>query len=321
MRRTIKKSSPRSPEDVLRDQCMALRFESSLIDFTEGFWPVIEPRPFQRNWHIEAICDHLEAVANQEIKHGLLINIPPRHMKSLGANVFFPAWVWAQNPNPDNDPKYIHQLRKGSWRGPGVKFMHLSYERNLATRDGVLCRRIIQSARYQQLWGDRYRLLPDQNQRTRFGNVAGGYRLSTSESGVVTGEGADIIIFDDPHNVRKIGGASDVARENTLRFWDEAMASRLNDQQNGVFVVVMQRVHEDDLTGHILKTEHGWTHLCLPARYEADHPFPIQTSVKRKSSGKTPEERQVWTDPRRVGEVLWPQRFPSSALQRIANAR
>lgn len=303
---------------MLRDKCVALRFESSLIDFTEAFWSVIEPQAFQRSWHIEAICDHLEAVANREIKRGLLMNIPPRHMKSLGANVFFPAWIWAQDPNPDNDPKYRHQLRKGSWRGPGVKFMHLSYEGRLATRDGGKCRRIIQSPTYQQLWARRYQMMTDQNQKTRFDNTAGGYRISTSENGVITGEGGDIIVFDDPHNVRKTVGDSDAARKNTLQFWDEAMSSRLNDQQNGVFVVIMQRVHENDLAGHILKTEFGWTHLCLPAVYEANHPFPIQTTVKRKSSGPTPEQRQVWADPRQVGEVLWPQRFPLPALQRIA---
>ena len=318
MRRAAKRVSSRSPEDLLRDRCDALRFESSLLDFTQAFWSEIEPQAFECNWHIEAICDHLEAVANQEIKRGLLINIPPRHMKSLGANVFFPAWVWAQNPNPDNDPKYTHQLRKRSWRGPGAKFMHLSYEGSLATRDGVRCRRIIQSQKYQRLWADRYGLLPDQNQKTRFDNTAGGYRLSTSESGVVTGEGGDIIIFDDPHNVQKIGGDSEVARQNTLRFWDEAMSSRLNDPRNGVFVVIMQRVHENDLAGHILKTELGWTHLCLPAVFEADHPFPIRTSVKRKASGKTPEQRQVWADPRQVGEVLWPRKFPLPVLQRMA---
>ena len=163
--RTLNKSSLRSPEDVLRDKCVALRFESSLIDFTEAFWSVIEPQAFQRSWHIEAICDHLEAVANREIKQGLLMNIPPRHMKSLGANVFFPAWIWAQDPNPDNDPKYRHQLRKGSWRGPGVKFMHLSYEGRLATRDGGKCRRIIQSPTYQQLWARRYQMMTDQTRK------------------------------------------------------------------------------------------------------------------------------------------------------------
>ena len=76
-------------ERSLRDECEALRYERSLLDFIGGFWRCIEPKGFQSNWHIEAICDHLEAVADRQIKRGLLINIPPRHMKSLGANVFF----------------------------------------------------------------------------------------------------------------------------------------------------------------------------------------------------------------------------------------
>ena len=181
-----------APEDISRDLCDALRYEQSLIDFTAAFWRFVEPRSFQSNWHIEAICDHLEAVADRQIKRGLLINIPPRHMKSLGANVFFPAWVWAQNPNPDNDLAYPFQVRRGAWRGPGVKFMHLSYDSKLATRDGTKCRQIITSPLYQRLWGHRVRLQPDQNQKTRFDNLAGGNRISTSEGGVITGEGGEL---------------------------------------------------------------------------------------------------------------------------------
>jgi phage terminase large subunit-like protein len=98
----------------------------------------------------------------------------------------------------------------------------------------------------------------------------------------------------------------------TLRFWDEAMPSRLNDQHHGVFIVIMQRVHERDLSGHILANELGWTHLCLPAVYEPHHPFPIRSTVKRKATG------QIWTDPRQEGEPLWPERFSREALQRIA---
>jgi predicted phage terminase large subunit-like protein len=301
----------RTPADLLRDECDALRYEDSLIDFIADFWHVVEGSQFQRSWHIEAICEHLEAVADRQIKRGLLINIPPRHMKSLAANVFFPAWAWAQNPNPENDPTYKFQIRKKSWRGPGVKFMHLSYEGGLATRDGTRCRRIIEWPDYQRLWGDRVRMLPDQREKRRFGNRAGGSRLSTSEHGVITGEGADIIVFDDPHNVKKIGGDSDVAREATLRFWDEALPSRISPQV-GVFVVIMQRVHERDLSAHILSTEMGWTHLCLPAVYESNHPTPIKTAVVRKVTNK------VWQDPREPGEPLWPERFPLEALQQIA---
>ncbi len=296
----------------LRDRADALRYEDSFSDFIAAFWRSVEPMAFKSGWHIDAICEHLEAVADWQINR-LLINMPPRHMKSLGANAFFPAWIWAQNPNPEDDPKYSFAIRRNSWRGPGVKFMHLSYEAQLATRDGVKCRRVITSPWYQRLWGDRFRMQPDQNQKTRFDNLSGGHRLSTSEGGVITGEGADIIIFDDPHNVRAVGGASNVAREKTLRFWDESMPSRLNDQDHGAFVVIMQRVHERDLTGHILQNELGWTHLCLPAVYEKNHPFPIRTSVVRKSFG------MVWSDPREEGEALWPEKFPLAALQRMTN--
>jgi predicted phage terminase large subunit-like protein len=301
----------RTPEDCLRDQCDALRYERSLVDFTAALWRFVEPMAFTGNWHIEAICEHLEAVADCQINR-LLINMPPRHMKSLGANVFFPAWIWAQNPNPSNDPKYSFAIRRNSWRGPGVKFMHLSYEGKLATRDGVKCRQVITSPRYQRLWGHRFQMRPDQNQKTRFDNLSGGHRISTSEGGVITGEGGDIIVFDDPHNVRAIGGASNVARERTLRFWDESMPSRLNDQDHGAFIIIMQRVHERDLSGHILESELGWTHLCLPAIYESKHPHPIRTLVTRKAT------KQIWSDPRKEGEALWPEKFPVEALQRMA---
>lgn len=299
------------PAGRVRDLIDAERYEESLLDFIGASWCAIEPMAFKRNWHIEAICDHLEACANRQIDR-LLINIPPRHMKSLGANVFFPAWVWAQDPNPARDPAYPFAIRRESWKGPGVKFMHLSYESTLSTRDGVKCRQIITSPWYQRLWGHRFQLRDDQNQKTRFDNLRGGHRLSTSECGVITGEGADIIVFDDPHNVRDLGGSSNLARETTLQFWDEALPSRLNDQEHGVFIVIMQRVHERDLSGHILASELGWTHLCLPAVYETKHPFPIRTTVKRKATGDT------WADPRREGEALWPEKFPLPALQRIA---
>jgi len=304
-------TNAKRPALTARDYIDSVRYEESLHDFIAATWPSVEPSAFQSNWHIEAICDHLQAVADWQINK-LLINMPPRHMKSLGANVFFPAWVWAQDPNPDGAPHHLYQIRQGSWRGPGVRFMHLSYDSTLASRDGVKCRRIITSQRYQRLWGHRVELLPDENQKSRFGNSQGGHRVSTSEAGVITGEGGDIIVFDDPHNVRDIGGASDVAREATLRFWDEALPSRLNDQEHGAFIVIMQRVHERDLSGYILAQELGWTHLCLPARYEPNHPYPIKTIVKRKATG------EVWSDPRQEGQPLWPQRFSLDALARMA---
>src|SRR5262249_39747642 len=91
-----------------------------------------------------------------------------------------------------------------------------------------------------------------------------------------------------------------------------SMPSRLNDQEHGVFIVIMQRVHERDLSGHILAQEMGWTHLCLPAMYEPKHPYPIRTPVIRSSTG------ELWKDPRSESETLWPSRFSGEVLQRMA---
>ena len=143
---------------------------------------------------------------------------------------------------------------------------------------------------------------PDQNQKTRFDNLCGGHRLSTSEGGVITGEGGDIIVFDDPHNVRAIGGSSEVAREKTLAILGRIHAVPPQRPGHGVFIVIMQRVHERDLSGHIL-TNDGLDPSVFAGGYEPKHPFPIRTTVERKSTGK------VWKDPRKEGEALWPGRF------------
>lgn len=290
------------------------RCEKSLLYFTEKGWRAIEPKTFLSNWHLEAISEHLEAVSRGEIRR-LLINMPPRHAKSLSANVFFPAWVWAQNPDPStpenaNRPS-LHgmSVQPKTLRGPGVKFMHLSYDSQLSTRDSVKCRTVMRSRWYQKFWGGRVQLRIDQDTKGRFDNMQGGYRLATSENGLVTGEGGDCIIFDDPHSVRHIDQSN---REETLRFWDEAMSSRLDDMQTGAYIIIMQRVHERDLSGHVLATEQGWTHVCLPAVYERKHPYPFFTKVIRRETG------QQWVDPRQEGDPLWPARYPLSALQQIA---
>lgn len=280
----------------------AFEAEQSLLEFARQGWNAVEEGTvFQENWHIEAIADHLEAVADRQIRR-LLINLPPRHMKSRLVNVFFPAWVWAQNP----DPKGIGHgltIRPGTWRGPGVKFMHLAYAQDLSTRDSVDCRKLLNSAWFQRNWGHRVSFSSDQNQKTRYQNNSGGHRIATSESGGVTGDGADIIPYDDPHNVKQAD--SEAVREETTRFRRESLSTRLNDPKTGCFIVVMQRVHERDVTGDILTREgDDWTHLCLPMEFERKHPTPLRTKVIRKSTGK------VWTDDRVEGELLWPERFP-----------
>ncbi len=257
----------------------------SLKEFTKRSWPTIEPgRDFFDNWHIDAISEHLQAVVEGRIKR-LIINIPPRHMKSISVAVALPAWTWTIQPEK--------------------RFLFASYASSLSIRDSVKCRRLIDSPWYQAHFGGTFQLTGDQNQKQRFENDKTGMRIATSVDGALTGEGGDIIVIDDPHNVRE--AESSAVREGVLEWWDQAMQSRLNDPKTGAFIIIMQRVHEKDLTGHILANElgHEWDHLCLPARYEIGHPTHTRSSLG-------------FTDPRtEEGELLWPARVDNSTLENL----
>jgi hypothetical protein len=238
---------------------MAEKYRRSLREFTKAAWPTIEPGvDFQNNWHIDAISDHLEAVVNGDIKR-LIINVPPRHMKSISVAVAMPAWTWVSQPHK--------------------KFLYASYAASLSIRDSTKCRRLIDSPWYKAHFGDKFRLTDDQNQKQRFENDKTGYRIATSVGGALTGDGGDIICIDDPHNV--VDSDSSKVREGVLEWWDQAMQTRLNDPRTGAFIIIMQRVHEQDLTGHVLANQLGdeWSHLCLPARYEIGHPTPSRVAA------------------------------------------
>lgn len=251
--------------------------QRSLADFIRIGWRYIDPADYLTNWHIDAVCDHLEAVSRGDCRL-LIINIPPRHMKSLAVSVAWPAWTWIQ----DDDAAPL--------MGPKVRFLASSYAQSLSVRDSVKCRRLIDSPWYQRNWGHRFVLTDDQNTKIRFENDHHGYRIATSVEGTTTGEGGDVVLVDDPLNA---GGAhSKTARDAVISWWDDVMSTRLNDQKTGAYVVIMQRLHEEDLVGHILSKSQDWTHLCLPARYEPNHPH-------------------CWIgDPRKTeGELLWPERL------------
>src|SRR5262245_24549058 len=217
----------------------------SLCEFVRQAWIVVEPAtPFVTGWHIDAVIEHLEAVSKGQIR-SLLINIPPRHMKSLLVSVFWPAWEWI--------------------RWPERRWLYSSYAATLSIRDSVKCRRLIESPWYQQNWGNVFALTSDQNTKGRFDNDRSGYRLSTSVGGAATGEGGDRIVCDDPHNVQE--AESDSIRKATLDWWDVVMSTRVNDPKTSAKVVVMQRCHQQDLAGHLIE-QGGWEHLVLPAEYE-----------------------------------------------------
>jgi predicted phage terminase large subunit-like protein len=261
--------------------------EKSLSDFTRQAWHVIEPATTMLwNWHLDAISEHLEAVTAGEITR-LVINMPPRHMKSIEVSVCWPAWEWG--------PRNL----------PATRWVFSSYANALALRDSVKCRRLIRSPWYQARWGDRFTLTGDQNAKERYETDKTGLRLATSVEGIGTGEGGDRIVVDDPHNVKE--AESEAIRLATLDWWDGTMSTRLNDPKTGCFVIVMQRVHEKDLTGHVLSKDRGYTHLCLPCEYERAHPYKMTNWPGAKV--KEPRKRE--------GELLWPERFDRKAVDTL----
>lgn len=253
------------------------RLPKSLRAFYEAVWPVVEPAtPFLPGIHVDAICAHLEAVSRGQIQR-LLINMPPGHGKSNLISVVWPAWEW-------------------TWK-PESRWLYSSYAATLSTRDSLKCRRIIESEWYAERWGSVVKLTSDQNVKNRFENSRTGYRIATSVGGSGTGERADRVVCDDPHNALDIH--SDTIREAVPEWWDKTMSTRINDPRTGAFVIVMQRLHHRDLAGHVL-SQGTYEHLCLPAEYE----------------GPRPPTGIGWTDPRtEEGQLLWPEKLGSFEIE------
>lgn len=274
--------------------------EGDLYEFTKDAWSAISPSvPFHPNWHLEVVCDHLQACTEGHIRN-LIINIPPRHLKSMATQVFWPAWVWA--------------------RKPSVKFLCVAYNKNLVARDARKCRNIIMSPWYQERWGWKYQLSEDQNVKYHYENTMGGVRMIGSFEGGVTGEGGDYLIIDDPTQLEDAHNQN--ALEHAQHIWDEVLSSRLNDPNTAIRVLIMQRLNDADLTGHIMRNETGWTHLYLPARYEPKRRcFTYLTNDLIPGTNKPKLEAEpFFADPRTVeDELLDPGRFNEEEVQKSAN--
>lgn len=220
--------------------------ENSLYQFARQSWSVLEPaRPFVDGWHIGCIAEHLQALESLEIRN-LIINIPPRHMKSILAGVAFFCWTWI--------------------RQPSSQWIYCAYGEKLAERDSNKCRDLIQSQWFQARWGHIFRLKRAQNAAERFSNDRQGYRIATTIAGKAMGEGGDFLIYDDPHKPQEV--RSEAHRLAVIDSWQKTMSTRGNDPKRVRKLVVMQRLHERDLTGYLLAERGGYEHLCLPAEYE-----------------------------------------------------
>ena len=256
--------------------------ERSLGDYTRNVWPILEPStPLIWGWHIDCIAEHLEAVTLGQIKR-LIINVPPRNMKSLLTVVMWPTWEWG--------PKALSHLR----------YLFNSYSAELSTKHSMDRRTVIESDWYQKAWGDKFKLVEDNNRKTEFANDKRGVMQTTSTGAAATGKGGNRLVIDDPLNPKQ--ALSDLEREAANTHVSQTLFSRLNDKTKDPVVMIMQRLHQNDPTGYLLKekAEMGWTHLELPAE------APKKTIVVFPLS-----KREVV---REEGDVLWPEREPQSVL-------
>jgi predicted phage terminase large subunit-like protein len=261
-------------------------------------WPVLEPGTiFVDNWHIHALCEHLQAVTERKIGR-LLINIPYRQLKSRIVSQAWPAWEWINMPH--------------------LQFLTGSYARELATRDAVDARRIMESQVFQECWGDKFQMTTDQNVKTRYENDKRGVRTITSTDSAATGFGGNRIIVDDPISAKDAD--NEIARESCKEWWKGTVATRFNNPKEDVAVVVQQRLHEDDLSGYLLSNHRSdWEHLVFPMRYELTRPVFLDGRVQEVPT-ETISTSIGYIDPRRVeGELLNPARLDDATVKTMEN--
>ena len=216
----------------------------------------------------------------------LLISVPPRCSKTSLVNICWPAWIWAQ---PEIGPL----------SGPQVRLMCISYGQTLSIDIATTARRLILGDWYQRHWGRRVILLEDQASKENFATTVGGFRLATSMGGATLGRGGDIKILDDPNSVQQ--AESDIEREQAIRTYDEALATRETDPSTAAEVIIMQRLHERDIAGHVLDTNRGdLVHLMLPMEFDER-----RSCVTRW--GRDPRTED--------GELLWPGQFPRKVVE------
>ena len=262
--------------------------EESFVEFIKLAWHVVEPgQPYLHNWHIDLIANHLVAITDEmmideeKYYNRLLINVPPGAMKSLLVGVFWPAWEW------------------GPRNMPHLRYVCASHGLDLAIRDSTKMRRLVQSEWYQKRWGDTVILTGDQNAKTKFETTATGFRQAIAAGGI-TGARGDRVIIDDPHTVES--AASEQQRASTIEWFEQAVPTRLNNPDKSAIVVIMQRLHEEDVSGVIIDKQLGYDHIMLPMEYDPTRSMPTMLG---------------WEDPREeAGDLLFAERFPAHVVER-----
>jgi len=241
---------------AIKRELLKRSLENSFYKFVIHFFRVVNPtEELVVNWHIKYLCDLLQAEAERVLrkekrnKH-LIINVPPRSLKSFVCTVAFPAWSWIKHP--------------------GLKFIGSSYSGDLSKHHNMLTKEIVMSDDYQNFWGDFVQINDEHNTNEYFETSLRGIRTCTSTGGTVTGTGGDFVIVDDPINPKK--AESDAERSTANKFFTRTLRTRLDNQDYGMFIIIMQRLHVNDLTGHLLSSDNkdDYRHICIPAELSSD---------------------------------------------------
>src|SRR5262245_23687669 len=250
---------------------------SDLAAFTQRcFQTVVPGQKYLSNWHIEAMAYHLELCRQREIRR-LLITVPPRNLKSITASVAFPAFALGQDPK--------------------LRIVCASYSQDLAAKHARDFRTVLESEWYRRRFPNT-RIDHRKNTEGEIQTTAQGYRLSTSVGGTLTGRGGNLILIDDP--MKPGDRMSEAKRAAVAEWYDSTLTSRLDRKTEDAIVLIMQRLHVDDLVGHVLEKDEPWTHLNLPAIAEQDEEIPLG-------------DGRVYR--RKAGELLHPEHEPMNVLE------
>lgn len=303
---------------ALRDPQRALA-ELSLYEYTKQAWHVLHgpESAFQGGWAVQAVAEHLQAVTEGQIEK-LLINIPPGCTKSMLTNVMWPTWEW------------------GPFRRPFSQWINTSYSMDLPIRDQLFARRLLLSEWYQERWP--ISLAGDDSGKEKYSNDSGGFRFAASVGSSLTGWRGQRMIVDDPHSTET--AESEQRRATARRWFAETTPSRFTNPKRPVYVVIMQRLHTQDVSGLIIEQlleEQGWVHLCLPMEFEPKYRSwsPLKPwgrdvepqRMRRVVDDGDPLPHYVPDpngallypqDPRtHDGELLWPERYDLESVRKL----
>ena len=282
-------------EAVTLGQIKRLLINMHLRLYIREAWHVVEPSTiYLENWHIDLIAEYLEAVTLGQIKR-LLINLPPRQSKSTCVSIMWPTWVWTREAFPGKPHNSVLE-------GPGTRWIFASYADELRTKHSLDRRKLLQSEWYRTRWPKPAELTSDQNVKTLFSNSSSGVMLATTMSGAAIGTGGSYVILDDPHKTKEESISAEI--QSQVRAYSDTFATRHDDKKQGVTVIVMQRINDNDLSAHVLATkEEDYVHLKIEAE------APERKVIVYPRSGKILV--------REAGQLMWPRREGPREIARM----